>query len=332
MPSVVDLGFAEEGESWKLESRLFPSKIGGKPAWLELENLPSVQDLQCDNCHQQMIFLCQIYAPYEEDENNFHRTLFIFICRNPKCSQRNVNNNMKVFRSSLPRINKFYSAQPSLEEPDINFSVSKCKCKITYCCRQHQVADWKNGHKEMCGSIKECTTQSKMLFKEYELVIGEEDLEDHGVDESEALNEFKRLQSEGKIGTMVDASDVDLEAHSFVDQDPAFSKFRKRISKIEDQVLRYERDGEPLWIASDPKPTEIPCCEHCHGRRRFEFQVMPQMLSVLQENELDWGVLLVYTCKNSCTDSNGYKQEFIFRQDVSLDDFKLSSLLNLKLE
>lgn len=30
----VDLGFAEEQESYLLTNRYFPSKIGGKPAWL----------------------------------------------------------------------------------------------------------------------------------------------------------------------------------------------------------------------------------------------------------------------------------------------------------
>lgn len=29
----VDLGFAEEQEAYLLESRFFPSKIGGAPAW-----------------------------------------------------------------------------------------------------------------------------------------------------------------------------------------------------------------------------------------------------------------------------------------------------------
>ncbi|KAK4887017.1 hypothetical protein RN001_003288 [Aquatica leii] len=338
MSEGVDIGFVEECESWKLESRLFPSKIGGKPAWLELEHLPSLQDLQCGMCNQQMIFLCQVYAPYEDDENNFHRTLFIFICRNSICSQRNTSSNLKVFRSCLPRRNKFYSNEPPLEQPDLNFSLSKwvklcnlcgciaekhCgKCKAGYCCREHQVTDWKETHKEICGANEKFQKQSKILFKEYELIIDEELLENTEVDESKALQEYEKLEHEGKVGTLCDASETDLEAHAFVDQDATFSKFRKRISENSEQVLRYKRGGTPLWIAENPKPLNVPCCEYCKGPRQFEFQVMPQMLSVLCENELDWGILVVYSCKNSCTDYKGYKLEFIFRQDVS--DIKLS--------
>ena len=32
--NCVDLGFSEEQDSWLLTNRFFPSKIGGKVAWL----------------------------------------------------------------------------------------------------------------------------------------------------------------------------------------------------------------------------------------------------------------------------------------------------------
>ena len=35
--TTVDLGFLEtEFESWEVESRHFPSKVGGRPAWLDM--------------------------------------------------------------------------------------------------------------------------------------------------------------------------------------------------------------------------------------------------------------------------------------------------------
>ncbi|KAK5643666.1 hypothetical protein RI129_007511 [Pyrocoelia pectoralis] len=337
--STVDLGFAEKCEPWKLESRLFPSKIGGKPAWLDLNNLPKCKDLQCDVCKQQMIFLCQIYAPHEEDENNFHRTIFIFVCKNSQCSIRNTNNNLKVFRSNLPRVNQFYSEEPPLEEPDLTFTLNKwvklcnvcgcladkscSKCKMGYCCREHQVIDWKEGHKNECGSSLSDSRQSSLLFKEFELVIESETEHSEEKDEKEAWREYKKLEMEGKVGTMVNTSEVELEAHAYVEEDTTFSKFRKRIERDPDQVIRYQRDGVPLWIADEPTLSEIPKCELCNGPRQFELQVMPQMLSVLGENELDWGTLVVYSCKSSCADKVGYKIEFVFRQDVS--DNKVNS-------
>lgn len=88
MPEV-DLGFAEKCPSWKLESRFFPSKIGGAPAWLNLAELPNPDQLSCSKCNHQLKFLCQIYAPVNEKSDCFHRTIFVFFCSSAECS--NVN-------------------------------------------------------------------------------------------------------------------------------------------------------------------------------------------------------------------------------------------------
>uniref|UniRef100_A0A1Y1MM28 MYND-type domain-containing protein n=1 Tax=Photinus pyralis TaxID=7054 RepID=A0A1Y1MM28_PHOPY len=333
VPPTVDLGFAVECDAWKLESRLFPSKIGGKPAWLDLANLPNSTDLQCNLCHRQMIFLCQIYAPFEEDENNFHRTLFVFICRNSECSVRDMNNNLKVYRSNLPRVNTFYSEEPPLEEPDFTFSLSKwirlcqlcgcvadkscSKCKVAYCCREHQVIHWKQGHKNQCGSEVSNTPQSTVLFKEYELVIETEADNPKEKEATEAWKEYQQLESEGNLGSMAHISETELQAHSYAMEDRTFLQFRKRTEMDPDQVIRYERGGKPLWIADKPVSLSVPNCELCNGPRQFEVQIMPQMLSVLGENDLDWGTLVIYTCISSCTDRPGYKREFVLRQDVS---------------
>lgn len=58
--SSVDLGFLEKCEPWLLKNKFFPSKVGGLPAWLELENLPDIKDLQCKQCQNELVFLCQV--------------------------------------------------------------------------------------------------------------------------------------------------------------------------------------------------------------------------------------------------------------------------------
>jgi hypothetical protein len=61
------------------------------------------------------------------------------------------------------------------------------------------------------------------------------------------------------------------------------------------QVLRYcvEGGGAPLWGRASPQPNTIPPCNQCGAPRRFEFQVLPQMLAFLgiddtQEDAPDW--------------------------------------------
>ncbi|KAG5878757.1 hypothetical protein JTB14_012127 [Gonioctena quinquepunctata] len=339
----MELGFLEECLPWQVESRLFPSKVGGKPAWLNLDNLPSAEKLQCKKCQNTMIFLCQLYAPYEEDIqqsfdhylNNFHRMLFVFVCRNPKCCERNNTDNIKVFRSSLQRDNKFYSYDPPEDKPMPDFSLEKwvklcnicgclsekqcSKCKEAhYCSREHQVLDWKEGHKKECGTDVRNPRRSKMLFPEWEIITESEELEDIDINEEEEVKKFRELEIAGKTGTMPEVTESDLDAHASTDTDKAFSKFQKRVAYNPDQVIRYKRGGEPLWIAKEPLPNNVPDCQYCGGPRRFEFQVMPQMLTFLKEDQLDFGVVVAYTCKLSCVGGNIYKEEFVFKQDVEL--------------
>lgn len=336
---TVDLGFAEKCEFWELQSRLFPSKLGGKPAWLDLQNLPKPENLQCQICRAQMLFLCQIYAPYEDDEDNFHRAIFIFVCKNADCVRPNSAGNIKVFRSSLKRVNDFYPPEAPKEEPDPTFNLSKwvtlcnlcgcfgekhcSKCKeAVYCCREHQILDWKEGHKYSCcnssGANKKET--SRYLFSEFIIALDTEQQQKNIVNEKQEMEIYKKLEAEGRIGTLKDVSDKELEAHADIKIDKAFSNFKKQIASDPDQIVRYDRGGDPLLIAKHPIPENIPPCEYCNSERQFELQIMPQMLSVLNETQLDWGVLLVYTCKNSCTNTAGYKREFIFKQDVSADE------------
>ncbi len=72
----VVLGFLEEAESWQLLSNQFPSKVGGRPAWLSQVDLPAVSELQCEKCKRPTVFLLQVYAPITEYDRCFHRTLF----------------------------------------------------------------------------------------------------------------------------------------------------------------------------------------------------------------------------------------------------------------
>lgn len=47
---------------------------------------------------------------------------------------------------------------------------------------------------------------------------------------------------------------------------------------------------------------------------------MPQLLTYLKDNRLDWGVIAVYTCENSCNTDSKYVEEFVYKQDIVNDD------------
>ncbi|GFW32471.1 programmed cell death protein 2 [Trichonephila clavipes] len=166
----VELGFVEKRTAWKLRSKFFPSKFGGCPAWLRLNNLPNRSDILCKTCKKPLSFVMQVYAPILEIESAFHRTLFLFVCVNGKCNLRNDNTNFVVFRNQLPRKNEFYSFEPpvykekSSSDPSAgkyqplcvvcgcaaSLKCSKCS-EVDYCCEDHRDNDWKWNHQNVCG-------------------------------------------------------------------------------------------------------------------------------------------------------------------------------------
>lgn len=353
----VVLGFLEEAEPWRLRSPQFPSKVGGKPAWLSQRGLPSLPGLECEICRLPMAFLLQVYAPISGQDRSFHRTLFVFCCKTPECYTRNDSRCIKVFRSQLPRRNEFYPYDPPPDEtptdpeqdPSVlpisgvklcwvcgclgNKACSRCHT-VTYCGKHHQTLHWKHTHKkECCSQEASVVTTSPFLFPEFELVTEPEEEEE----EQEKGNEKDTKEAEEgeedstQIGVdcppLADAlAEADLEEMALheTEDNRVFQRFKKRIAPEPHQVVRYSRGSSPLWVSSQhiPSDQDIPPCI-CGAQRTFEFQVMPQLLNSLCVDStgasVDWGTLVVYTCSASCNHDEQYCPEVIWKQDFSSD-------------
>uniref|UniRef100_A0A8D0L1J0 MYND-type domain-containing protein n=1 Tax=Sphenodon punctatus TaxID=8508 RepID=A0A8D0L1J0_SPHPU len=195
----VELGFAEEACAWRLRSEQFPSKVGGRPAWLGESGLPAPAELRCGLCARPRALLLQLYALLPDRPEAFHRSLFVFACRGPACYRLSgpAPGSLSVFRNQLSRKNDTYSYDPPPEEPppegtpvslQLKCGANLCrvcgclgpkmcsKChKASYCSRDHQIMDWKAGHKQSCAAA--VIPDHKFLFPEYEIVIESEELE-----------------------------------------------------------------------------------------------------------------------------------------------------------
>ena len=189
----VDLGFAEKCiNKVNLSPYSYPSKLGGKPAWLRWEDLPSAEALACRNCTKQTVFLCQIYVPMELrlslGNNNIephHRTLFLFCCRSGSCFKDKKC--LKVFRSQivekkeesvnfnecaeeLKKMTMDLENKPSLCNLCGCFGDKQCSTchKVSYCNKDHQVMDWKYEHKKTCNKDNSSTGRhSQYLYIYY---------------------------------------------------------------------------------------------------------------------------------------------------------------------
>lgn len=347
--SKVDLGFIEPCDTWLLANKYFPSKVGGKPAWLELKNLPNPADLSCTKCQDPLQFLCQVYASNDSVPHAFHRTIYVFICPKGECCVENSAQNLKAFRSQLGLVNKFYSEEPPNEDTkseEIPSPVHLCrvcgcrgpsacsKCrKVFYCSTAHQRVDWKLRHKKECDSTTNETSKetlpNEFLFAEKELVIEAEEYEEPKCKETPAeaeakqLKEYEDLVKSGKVG-LANVPDAEIEQYAGgeeVKEDKIFNKFKERIKVSPDQVLRYDRGGSPLWMTAknQNQSEDVPPCQVCNAPRSFEFQIMPQLLNDLNTAELDWGTIVVYSCSKDCDIGDKYVEEFVFKQDLTKD-------------
>lgn len=385
----VYLGFGsyiDPDMRYSLLSHYFPlGKVGGKPSWLNPVCLPPSNLILCQVCSQPMAFLLQVYATDPSDpEYCFHRTLFYFICKNPKCSRVNDASNVRAFRCQLPRENSFYSPEAldvadgevpdPCAQPHYPHLCLVCGCLATkkcgrcesawYCSREHQALDWKSSHKKVCSKpdqVKEPASDST-VSAENNAVVNQESPVDDGVwakpkrsvpdnafvfgeygiemdvvytprsiDESDSddtddeepderqMDEFRKYLEKHQDNDAYAALEEEVE--EAVTKDSTFKRFSKITALQPEQILRYDKGGRPL-LATDhaPAPESIPNCPLCGAPRRFEMQLMPHLLSLIEVDSIgqsiDWATLMLFTCSQNCRISDdGYTEEFLFKQD-----------------
>lgn len=316
---VLTLGFVEDVEEERLLRREhFPSKVGGRVAWMDPKRIPDADRMKCPVCGVCMRFLLQLYCPLENVQSSFHRSLCIFVCREADCS------GCKVIRSQLLRENEFYpsvydeNAEPGEEALGrqcvlCSLKASKVcgQCSVaSYCSRTCQQADWRLGHKSCCGTLESDELRQRRtqwLFSQHELVLeAEEDLVNV---ETESIKVVTK-------GTMQDASTEELGEDTFNKVDPDLVHFQTQVARAPRQSVRYQLRGDILWPFQENKLTiPPPDCHLCGSRRVFEFQVLPQLLYFLhiEDRDVDFATLAVYTCEKSCP-VEGYVDEYIYRQ------------------
>ncbi|CEG35926.1 programmed cell death protein 2 [Plasmopara halstedii] len=333
-------------------------QVGGRPSWLipSISSIPTTEQLQCIDCFTPLSFLLQIYCPLDDVKDAFHRSLYVFVCRS-NCKRQGDG---KAFRLQLPKDNEFYAPtggsmelKPNGKKRDFCalcgqralFTCSACHV-AQYCSKEHQKDHWTvGGHNRTCSqcletqSYTECdearekmiTQGSKWVFPEHYLEI------DHEPDTSEVMNEYEaKLLADFEQTKDVEEDKMDMNVtqrelnealgHS-TDHDPQYVRFLTRIALSKDQVLRYSRWNDAvLWVHSKGMVNgNVPPCEMCGSERKFEFQILPQLLNYLNvDNEsslgaitsrsCEWGTLVVYSCTQSCSVENACVQEFLHYQ------------------
>ena len=292
---------------------MFPSKVGGRPAWL----IPSsIAEIKCDSCSNQMTFLLQLYAPETDRPQAFHRTVMVFVCLKCRCF-------LKCLRAQLQLQNEYYGAE-MVSPKDVPLEDSVLD---NLCC-------------DSCGMLLHEGRGCRPL-PEYSLDIEEVDEVELDVEEEEDIsdddmseeNDIEGIQVNESIATIsdmaIDSSEMDLFnefTETQIEKDKSFRLFKRFVQDApSNHVIYYSCGGSPLWITDENQmPGEPPACEHCGARRQFEFQIQPQLIFHLMKRlrgfpmdaaPFEWGIVSIFTCSSSCSKPDQpYVEEFVYNQ------------------
>lgn len=299
--------------------------VGGKePLWLRPP--PPLPQLECGTCRRDMVFVAQVYAPLDEP-HAYHRDLYVFACSTcpvATCIRAQATEHDRVVGAAprergewrLPAYeppvflarrfalevesgsDEESQGEEDSEEEEEESTCSRrceicgdpgkyrcgaCKC-IFYCGREHQVEHWRSGHKQECKER------------------GDESLSQKELDRMASMGSEKRL-------TQL------LQA-----KDKHFQRFVRKTKDNPQQVLRYHRwpenDSMVLWVSKKGRlAASPPPCKYCQGPRKFEFQLLPQLLNSF-EDIMDFGTIVLYTCTSSCELGGEFGEEMTIRQQM----------------
>ncbi|KAM9607287.1 programmed cell death protein 2-like [Trichechus inunguis] len=327
------------------------SKLGGVP-----DALPAVATPRpvCGRCGQLLALAVQVYCPLEGSP--FHRLLHVFACARPNCDS---GGSWKVFRSQCLQIRE-KEAPDAQKQEDSLAAQDWCEGADDWGSDSEEVPpprvtlDFGNDansakHIDWSAQLQDLSLQDAVLdaahptppgeelslpevpqFLPYYIsVVDEDDYRDfvnldhaHGLlreyQQREGID-MERLLSQSLSS---DGGDEKYEKTIIKSGDKMFYKFMKRIAACQEQILRYSWDGEPLFLSClAPEVIELPACSHCGGRRIFEFQLMPALVSMLRSADLglsvEFGTILIYTCEKSCWPQNHHTpvEEFCIVQE-----------------
>ena len=271
----------------------------------------------------------------------FHRCLYLFLCQNTACV---AAGNVLALRcqareddaAAMPAHRS--AALVAAATCGVCGVPASAKCslcsKVAYCGKAHQRVHWKAGHKAVCKASGEAdagdvamgvaaAARGGFVFPEFDVdVESEPPRAERAAAAAASLPAVEVADSDsagGGDGADADA-DADAEMMASLKQsdlpgyeaammsDPVQRAFARRIAGSTTQCVRYRlwRDDAflPVSNTSAAPLSDVPPCASCGAPRRFEFQVLPQMLSFVvpdtTAHSLDFETLAVYTCSASC--------------------------------
>ncbi|XP_077067383.1 programmed cell death protein 2-like [Siphateles boraxobius] len=345
---TVLVGICDGAIDKKKNTSYCTNKIGDRPDLLPIIPL---QYPICSLCQRGLSHVVQVYCPLAASP--YHRTIHVFACTNPQCSGkseswivlrsqcrdddikgRQDNKTTTCTESAMSRTDWCDEADDWGMDEEEQENVAESGGQVPND-SVYEGTDVSSKLQGLCidGGVDQQSavqpTHVHVFQSFYISVMEETDLDGfHDTDhENELLREYEEREG-GIVGEIRSCgsgeAQEEYEKATVKHGDEVFTSFMKKISLCPEQVLRYSWAGSPLFITEPPFNVNemVPFCGHCGSPRVFEFQLMPALVSLLSsagtnsDTPLEFGTVLVYTCRNSCWKSGSTVpvEEFIFVQ------------------
>lgn len=313
----VMLGLLDEpiDESEEAAFDPFENRLGGKPVF-PVPLASSLTDFVqrravCPLCNGILHFLLQIYAPLPHDDDD--RFLWVFVCNSAACSRD--ARGWLVFRAHISVQTAAVKEQHAkvdlfAESEDACALLEKHLAITSHTCNALEALKISDKKTEKQKDARDEVNENKLgviyahpnTFSGFFLATAEEEAAriDEAAKNSVLAAFHDRISSEADA--QLDAVFDEAAAAVAERTPPAFVAFQQRIAAHPTQILRYKVDGEPLRATE--KHIAAPACEACGAPRRFEFQIVPTAIAVIDADAatdgMDWEGVHVFTCSADC--------------------------------
>eukprot|EP00672_Neobodo_designis_P022319 CAMPEP_0174848708 /NCGR_PEP_ID=MMETSP1114-20130205/13678_1 /TAXON_ID=312471 /ORGANISM="Neobodo designis, Strain CCAP 1951/1" /LENGTH=372 /DNA_ID=CAMNT_0016083013 /DNA_START=33 /DNA_END=1151 /DNA_ORIENTATION=+ len=280
------------------------TKLGGRPAFLPGRETGAAAEVLskavCGRCKGPMFLVAQCYCPLRDNKN---RMMYVFACNKACCT---------VFPDDAWRA---FTVQCDFEDPALDDEEAADLNRLP----QPDGALKKTMFPPVATAIEEEPEGEEIEQTELEKRMQAQAEAQEAVDESAAAT-ASDSDGEGKPqGPRKDKGDatraeleeleekVDLKNKQL---DEYYEEFRSRVARLPQQVLRYQINGEPIFM--NPERTiaaKIPPCRKCGGPQCMEMQIMPTAIFYLRaaacapeggSDGMDFATVTVYHCAKSC--------------------------------
>ncbi|XP_072278963.1 programmed cell death protein 2-like [Pyxicephalus adspersus] len=346
----VLLGFKDAALEDKISS-WDVSKIGGLP-----DALPHVTPScpVCPGCSVSLCHVVQVYCPLEASP--FHRVIHVFACRTKSCwgkPESWVALRSQSLEGHKPKVTETPSQQEhnmattdwcdeadnwGMDDNDAESLIAPAVSHGASCPAENPSTDWTSQLQNLSLTDTSQTVQSSDssdIFQSYYIAVAEEEDCEWNTDLDHArrlLQEYEKREAssvEELESCEMKGEGEKYEKSNMQSRDLMFYKFLKKIAPCQQQILRYSWNGQPLCISPLNTTSQLPLCPRCGGKRIFEFQLMPALVTMLQgaktELLLEFGTVLIFTCERSCWEANDRTpvQEFcVIQEDPDQKYFK----------